>query len=46
MLISHDEIDKCNWLVKQLVITEHGLLKELSLPLGKPGSQLFILVVV
>lgn len=46
MLSGRDEIDKTNWLMKELMFCKLILLKELTLPFGEPGCELIVLIVV
>lgn len=46
MLGRTNEVNKSDRLSDKLVVTEHGLLEELALPLAEPGGQLLELVII
>lgn len=46
MLGRRDEVNEGYRLIDELMIAEHRLLHELSLPLGEPWGKLLILVIV
>ena len=46
MLVGHDKVDEGDWLRDELMVAEHSLLQELTLPLREPRGLLLVLVVV